>query len=156
MLVENLQRKAFSRLEEAIALQRLRVVRGWTNKRVGDAVHKSEMYVSRRLRVLDDTALSDAVLAGQLAITTAEELLAVDDRAELIEQATAQNWSPAEAQQAVQARRLPKPGATAPGESWRSHIAALEVLLGAEAAMTPLDRKEVAAAVRRLLGLCLV
>ena len=35
MLVENLQRKAFSPLEEAIALQRLRVVRGWTQQTRG-------------------------------------------------------------------------------------------------------------------------
>jgi ParB family chromosome partitioning protein len=154
MLVENLQRKAFTPLEEAVALQRLRVVRGWTNKRVGEAVHKSEMYVSRRLRVLDDTALSNAVLAGHLAITTAEELLAIDDRAELIEQAAVQNWSPAEARRAVQARRLPRPKAAAREESWRSHIAALEELLSRDAALTSVNRQELGAAVRRLVGLC--
>ena len=104
--------------------------------------------------VLDDTALNDAVLTGRLAITTAEELLAIDDRADLIEQAAAQNWSPADARRDVLARRLPKPRAAAQVESWRPHIAALEELLSRDAALTSENRQELTAAVRRLLGLC--
>jgi ParB family transcriptional regulator, chromosome partitioning protein len=78
MLVENLQRKSLSPLQEAVTLQRLRQERSWTNRQVAEAVQKSEMYVSRRLRVLEDVVLREAVLEGRLAVTTAEELLAAD------------------------------------------------------------------------------
>jgi ParB family chromosome partitioning protein len=154
MLVENLQRKALSPLEEAIALQRLRVMHGWPNKRVAEVVHKSEMYVSRRLRVLDDATLCDAILAGHLAVTTAEELLAVDDRADLVRRAIAHNWSPAEARRAAQARRATKSVIPGRNEQWHAHLTALEDLLKPDAALPAVSRQEIAEALRRLLNLC--
>ena len=38
--------------------------RSWTNRQVAEAVQKSEMYVSRRLRILEDVILREAVLDG--------------------------------------------------------------------------------------------
>jgi ParB family transcriptional regulator, chromosome partitioning protein len=154
MLVENLQRKALSPLEEAITLQRVRITRGWTNRRIAEEIHKSEMYVSRRLRVLEDTALCDAILTGQLAVTTAEELLRADDRDALVQQAIAENWSPADARRAIAADRSRASVSSGRDQEWRGHIAALEHLLENQTALPGDLPRELVEAVRRLASLC--
>jgi ParB/RepB/Spo0J family partition protein len=152
MLVENLQRKSLSPLQEAVTLQRLRTERSWSNRQVAQAIQKSEMYVSRRLRVLEDDVLRDAVLNGGLAVTTAEELLAADStrRGPLVEKALAEGWSPTEARRAVQAagRHVQK----APSEDpWRAQLLALEHLLRTQPAPPDALRGEIMRVAHRLL-----
>ena len=63
-LVENLQREDLTPREEAAALEVLVRERGWTTRQVGEAIKRSHMYVSRRLRVFDDN-ITGAAGAGQ-------------------------------------------------------------------------------------------
>jgi len=129
MLVENLQRRSLTPLQEAITLQRLRVERNLTNRQVAEAIGRSEMYVSRRLRVLEDAALRHAVTDGRLPVTTAEELLAADggSRGRLVERAISEAWSPTDARQAVQDMRTDRSGSAE--DRWRSPVLALSQLL---------------------------
>ena len=93
-LVENLQREDLSSREEADALGRLVRERRWTTRQVAAAIHRSQPYVSRRLRVYDDKVLRALVLGNQLPISVAEELLAADpeQRTELARQAAREQW----------------------------------------------------------------
>lgn len=103
-LVENLQREDLSPREEAAALEVLMRERGWTTRQVGEAIKRSHMYVSRRLRVFEDAVLAPLVLQNKLAVSTAEELLRAPDprvRQELAEQAARAHWSLSEARHAV-------------------------------------------------------
>jgi ParB family chromosome partitioning protein len=102
-LVENLQRKDLKPKEEAAALEVLMRERGWTTRQVGDAIKRSHVYVSRRLRVFEDEALGDPVLTGQIAVSTAEELLRAEPaaRSQLAARAIAEKWAPADARRAV-------------------------------------------------------
>ena len=53
------------------------------------------MYVSRRLRVFEDDTLAPLVLADQLPVSTAEELLVIQDaaqRSRLARQAADEGW----------------------------------------------------------------
>jgi hypothetical protein len=66
-----------------------------TTRQVGEAIKRSAMYVSRRLRVFDDPVLTPLVLANDLAVSTAEELLREPDvaaRRELADQAVTERW----------------------------------------------------------------
>jgi len=103
-LVENLQREDLSPKEEAAALEVLVRERNWSVRQVGEAIKRSHMYVSKRLRVFEDAALAAPVLAGKLPVSTAEELLRVGEpaaRGKLVERAQAERWGQAEARQAV-------------------------------------------------------
>jgi ParB family chromosome partitioning protein len=102
-LVENLQREDLTPKEEAAALEVLMRDRGWTTRQIGQAIKRSHVYVSRRLRVFEDDVLGDPVLAGQIAVSTAEELLRAEPeaRAELAARAIAEEWAPADARRAV-------------------------------------------------------
>jgi ParB family chromosome partitioning protein len=94
-LVENLQREDLSPREEASALEVLVRERGWSTRQVGQAISRGPMYVSRRLRVFEDTTLAPLVLSNKLAVSTAEELLVVADvkrRAELARLAAKERW----------------------------------------------------------------
>jgi ParB family chromosome partitioning protein len=87
-LVENLQREDLTPKEEAAALEVLVRERGWTTRQVGEAIRRGHTYVSKRLRVFDDPALSGPVLGCALPVSTAEELLQIHDqkaRSELLE-----------------------------------------------------------------------
>jgi ParB/RepB/Spo0J family partition protein len=57
-LVENLQREDLQPREEAAALEVLVRERGWSTRQVGEAIKRSHIYVSRRLRVFDDPMLA--------------------------------------------------------------------------------------------------
>jgi ParB family chromosome partitioning protein len=103
-LVENLQRNDLSPKEEAAALEVLVRERGWSTRQVGEAIKRSPMYVSRRLRVFDDPVLAPLVLREGLAVSTAEELLRARDdnvRKQLASDAAAEKWTPADARRAV-------------------------------------------------------
>ena len=107
-LVENLQREDLSPKEEAAALEVLIRERGWSTRQVGEAVKRSAMYVSRRLRVFDDPVLAPLVLSNRLPVSTAEELLrepAVAVRGELADQAVSEQWTQPVARRQVAARR---------------------------------------------------
>jgi ParB family transcriptional regulator, chromosome partitioning protein len=102
-LVENLQREDLTPKEEAAALEVLMREHHWTTRQVGEAIKRSHIYVSRRLRVFEDDVLGDPVFAGQIAVSTAEELLRAEPQArpELAGRAIAENWAPADARRAV-------------------------------------------------------
>jgi ParB family chromosome partitioning protein len=94
-LVENLQREDLSPKEEAEALEVLVRERGWSTRQVGQAIKRGPMYVSRRLRVFEDDTLAPLVLADQLPVSTAEELLVISDaehRSRLARQAADEGW----------------------------------------------------------------
>lgn len=93
-LVENLQRADLSPREEADALAVLIRERGWSTREVAGAIHRSQALVSKRLRVFEDQMLGPAVLAGQITISAAEELLSVaqEQRYDLLAQAIEGGW----------------------------------------------------------------
>jgi ParB family chromosome partitioning protein len=93
-LVENLQREDLSPREEAEALGRLVRKRRWTTRQVAAAIHRSQPYVSRRLRVYEDKILRTLVLDNRLPVSIAEELLAADSekRPELAKRALREHW----------------------------------------------------------------
>jgi ParB family chromosome partitioning protein len=93
-LIENLQRDDLSPREEAEALGRLVRERGWSTRQVAAAIHRSQAFVSRRLRVYEDRTLRPLVLSGRLSASVAEELLATEPprRAELARRAVRENW----------------------------------------------------------------
>jgi ParB family chromosome partitioning protein len=103
-LVENLQREDLSPREEAEALEVLVRERGWTTRQVGESIKRSHMYVSRRLRVFEDSVLAPLVLKNELAVSTAEELLRAPDqqsRQVLAEQAVREQWTMGKARRAI-------------------------------------------------------
>jgi ParB family chromosome partitioning protein len=150
MLVENLQRRSLTPLQEALTLQRLRAERNWTNRQVAESIGRSEMYVSRRLRVLEDAALRDAVSDGRLPVTTAEEILAADagSRGRLVERAINEGLSPNEVRKAVQDRSGPEE------DRWRAPLLALLQLLDQQAAPPAALLPQVARVAERLLEYC--
>jgi ParB family chromosome partitioning protein len=134
-LVENLQREDLSPKEEASALEVLVRERGWTTRQVGEAIKRSPMYVSRRLRVFDDPVLAPLVLRNGLAVSTAEELLravSADARQRLATAAAAENWTPAIARREVAASsrndslQLPRPRLATRIRALTRELAALE------------------------------
>jgi hypothetical protein len=68
--------------------------RRWTTRQVASAIHRSQPFVSRRLRVYEDKILRPLVLNGRLPVSTAEELLGADEskRAELARRAVGERW----------------------------------------------------------------
>jgi ParB-like chromosome segregation protein Spo0J len=123
-LVENLQREDLSPREEAAALEVLVRERGWSTRQVGEAVKRSAMYVSRRLRVFDDPVLAPFVLRGDLAVSTAEELLRADpeQRSELASQAATEGWERPQVRAALAERNA---ALRQPSPRLASHIRAL-------------------------------
>lgn len=81
-LLENLQREDVPPDEEAAGLLVLHTGRGWTKRQIAQAIHKSEKYVGSRIRVFEDPILAEPVRTGQMAVSTAEELLKVRDPAD--------------------------------------------------------------------------
>jgi ParB family chromosome partitioning protein len=93
--------------EEASALERL-VLGGRTLQQVGHELHRSEGWVSRRLRVYADDVLSGYVQTGRLPAATAEELLPVLDiglRRELADRAAEESWTQDKARGEVRSLR---------------------------------------------------
>ena len=141
-LVENLQREDLQPREEAAALEVLVRERGWSTRQVGEAIKRSHIYVSRRLRVFDDPALAPLVLRNGLAVSTAEELLRAPDaeaRKQLAAEAAAANWTPADARRAVKQAKWNESFQRAdPPPRLASHIRALcDELAGLEPGTLP-------------------
>jgi ParB family chromosome partitioning protein len=129
-LVENLQRADLRPTEEATALETLVRERGWTTRQVAAAIKRSQAYVSKRLRVFEDPLLAPAVLANELSVSAAEELLTLSDssRYELLSQAVDQHWdrqrvrAAARARFAANRRRGRPPGLTRRIHEFRSEL----------------------------------
>jgi ParB family chromosome partitioning protein len=103
-LTANLQREDLSPREESAALEVLVREWGWSTYQVGDAIKRSHAYVSRRLRVFEDPALSALVGSDKLPVSTAEELLRVpdvQDRKALARQAVREGWGRTQTRAAV-------------------------------------------------------
>jgi ParB family chromosome partitioning protein len=105
-LVENLQRADLRPTEEAAALEALVRERGWSTRQVAAAIKRSQAYVSKRLRVFEDPLLAPAVLAHQLSVSAAEELLALHEEAryEVLSQAVEQRWDRQQVRAAARGR----------------------------------------------------
>jgi len=110
-LIENLQRDDLSPREESSALEALVRERGWSTRQVAHAVKRSPAYVSKRLRVFEDEILAPLVLDGKLAVSTAEELLALsaERKRSLAEAAIAEGWDRARLRAAAGARQRARP-----------------------------------------------
>lgn len=146
-LVENLQREDLAPKEEAAALEVLVRERGWSTRQVGEAIKRSPMYVSRRLRVFDDTVLAPLVLQAGLAVSTAEELLRAphaEVRQQLAAAAAAEHWTPARARHEVAACSCNESLQHVPSPRLASRIRALtnELANVDPDAMTVLVRRE--------------
>jgi ParB family transcriptional regulator, chromosome partitioning protein len=113
-LIENLQRQDLSPREEARALEVLVRDRGFTTRQVAAAIKRSQAYVSKRLRVFEDVILAPAVMANQLTVSAAEELLRVNERHryELLYTAIDKQWDRAQVRQAASGRPLARHTAT--------------------------------------------
>jgi ParB family transcriptional regulator, chromosome partitioning protein len=106
-LVENLQRSDLSAREESRALETLVRERGWSTRQVAEAIKRSPAYVSKRLRVFEDTVLAPLVLQNRITISAAEELLTVsaDKRRTLAQRAADEHWDHATVRASVKGRR---------------------------------------------------
>jgi ParB family chromosome partitioning protein len=93
-LIENLQRDDLSPREEAEALEILVRERGMSTRQVAEAVKRSASYVSRRLRVFEDSVLAPLVLQDAISVSVAEELLPLPGHRKraLAEQAAEEGW----------------------------------------------------------------
>jgi len=105
-VIENLQRQDLTPDEEADAFRELIDTRGWSVRKLSQAIKRSAAYVSKRLRVFEDGPLRVAIVEGGLPVSTAEELLAAEPsvRAALLERAVAECWDQARARRELQAR----------------------------------------------------
>lgn len=102
--------RAWRPREEAAALERL-VLAGRTPSQVGEMLHRSKEWASKRLRVYADSVLSGYVQSGKLPAGTAEELLLVLDanqRKGFAERAVEEEWTQDKARGEVRALRLDK------------------------------------------------
>jgi len=78
-LVENVQRADLDPLDEAYAYRRLIDRFGLSLRDVGGRVKKSHEHIARRLRLIADPAVEDAVRAGAIVPTIGAELARVED-----------------------------------------------------------------------------
>jgi ParB family chromosome partitioning protein len=145
-LVENLQRADLRPTEEAAALEILVRERGWTTRQVAAAINRSQAYVSKRLRVFDDPLLAPAVLANQLSVSAAEELLTLAEprRYELLSEAVAHHWDREMIRSAARQRFAANQGrgARPPGLTRRIHQFRVDVRDVAPDQLTEADRRE--------------
>jgi ParB/RepB/Spo0J family partition protein len=145
-LVENLQRSDLTPREEADALAVLIRQRGWTTRQVAAEIHRSQPFVSKRLRVFEDDMLAPAVLGDQLSLSSAEELLTVPDRYryDLLARAVKGGWEHAEVRAAVRERRFEsnRTGSRRPGMSRRVHDLRAELRDVRAEDLTAADRRE--------------
>jgi ParB family transcriptional regulator, chromosome partitioning protein len=122
-LIENLQRDDLSPREQAEALVELMRARNWSTHQVAEAIHRSQAYVSKRIRVFDDPVLKSAVLDNGLSISAAEELLALhpDQRQAVVNRALVNGWDQARVRAAVRAE-LGSTSAPSPNTKLRTQV----------------------------------
>lgn len=107
LISSQLDTRAWKPREEAMLLERLMLSYG-TLRQVGEALHRTESWASKRLRVYSDAVLSGYVQAGRLLASVAEELLPIKDaatRRQYAEQAAAEEWSQDQAKKNSRALR---------------------------------------------------
>lgn len=110
LLSGQLHNRSWHPREEAGALERL-VTTGRTIKQIGEALHRTESWASKRLRIYSDSVISAFVQLGQLAPGVAEELLIIRDpatRKEFAERAVEEAWSQDRARGEARSLRLDK------------------------------------------------
>lgn len=138
-LVENLQRRDLSPVEEAQGFARLRDEFGATQQELAEALGKSRSHIANMLRLLD---LPERVLAllneGKLDAGHARALFTADDAVKMAERVVAQGLSVRQVEKLVQAQRpdigLPAnrnpaarpPVAGTPGQAKSADVKALE------------------------------
>jgi ParB family chromosome partitioning protein len=138
-LVENLQRRDLSPVEEAQGFARLRDEFGATQQELAEALGKSRSHIANMLRLLD---LPEKVLAllneGKLDAGHARALFNADDAVEMAERVVAQGLSVRQVEKLLQAQRpdigLPAsrnpaarpPVAGAPAQAKSADVKALE------------------------------
>jgi ParB/RepB/Spo0J family partition protein len=151
-LIENLQRDDLSPREESQALELLLRERGWSTRKVAQAVKRSASYVSRRLRVFDDPVLAPLVLQGGLSISAAEELLPLAGarKRDLAQRAAKGAWDRPRVRAAVRDAALRR--ATRLSGSLTGHTRAFRLLLRdvAPGALTEPARRELRLLFREL------
>jgi ParB family chromosome partitioning protein len=143
-LVENLQRRDLRPAEEASALEALIRTRGWTTHQVAAAIGRSQAYVSKRVRVFEDPLLAPAVLADQLSISAAEELLTLDERTRyrLLSRAVEHHWDRQQVREAASRRFAANPSERPPGFTRRVREFRMELRDIAPPVLTAADRRE--------------
>ncbi|HEY3062712.1 MAG TPA: ParB/RepB/Spo0J family partition protein [Chloroflexota bacterium] len=146
-LVENLQRTDLQPTEEAAALEVLIRERGWTTRQVAAAIGRSQAWVSKRLRVFEDPLLAPAVLANQLSVSAAEELLTLAEtrRYALLSLAIDQHWDRGQVRRAARDRfaaNQPLDAARPPGLTRRIHQFRLDMRDVPPEVLTDSDRRE--------------
>ncbi|HET6315487.1 MAG TPA: ParB/RepB/Spo0J family partition protein [Chloroflexota bacterium] len=157
-IVENLQREDLSPREESDALAVLVKQRKWSTHQVAAAIQRSQAYVSKRLRVFEDQMLGPAVVAGDLTVSAAEELLSVPDRHryDVAARAIEGGWDVPTIREFVRKRRFDanRPGQRRqPGLDRRIHTLRFELrdLLAED--LTDPDRRELRLLFRELAQL---
>jgi ParB family chromosome partitioning protein len=111
-LIENIQRKDLSPLEEAAAYRNLLEDFGMTHEQVATRVGKSRSAVTNTLRLLQLPAPIQGMLErGELSAGHARALLALDDEAyavHIAERVVAEGWSVRNVEEAVKNRSIPE------------------------------------------------
>ena len=145
LLVENLQRSDLRPAEESAALEALVRERGWSTHQVAAAIGRSQAYVSKRLRVFEDPLLAPAVLANQLSVSAAEELLTLEEniRYELLSLAVEQHWDRQQVREATRQRfAANQADARPPGLTRRIHEFRMDLRDVGPEHLTEPDRRE--------------
>jgi ParB family chromosome partitioning protein len=111
-LIENVQRKDLSPLEEAAAYRNLLEDFGMTHEQVADRVGKSRSAVTNTIRLLQLPAPIQGMLEREeLSAGHARALLALDDEAyavHIAERVVAEGWPVRKVEEAVRIRALPE------------------------------------------------
>jgi ParB family chromosome partitioning protein len=146
-IIENLQREDLSPREEADALAVLLQQRKWSTHQVAAAIKRSQGFVSKRLRVFEDQMLAPAVLAGDLTVSAAEELLSVPEskRYEVAARAIENGWDVSRIRTFVRGHRFDANRSTArrrPGLNRRIHDLRMELRDLFPEDLTEVDRRE--------------
>ncbi|MEQ9334103.1 ParB/RepB/Spo0J family partition protein [Thalassobaculum sp.] len=116
-LVENVQRRDLTALEEADGYQRLIEEYGHSQEDIGRAVGKSRSHVANTLRLLNLPEEVRSLLEdGQLTAGHARALLGQDDAAELAREVVTRRLNVRETEKLVQRRRM-EPAAVRPRKS---------------------------------------
>ena len=87
-LIENVQQKSMTPIEEARAFKEYVDAYGWGSESdLAQRIGKSQEYVSRRIRLLTlPESLQKDVLEGRISVSTAEELLPLNDNRVILQE----------------------------------------------------------------------
>jgi ParB family chromosome partitioning protein len=137
-LVENIQRKNLSAIEEAICLQDIISKTGWSQTELSNRMGRSQASIANKLRLLRlDQSVQDLVISGKLGERQARSLLSLSmDEQRLLAQkaidedlsvksleALAENWNDRPRTSARQAKK--KPSSDGPAGELLGDLAAL-------------------------------